>query len=157
MKRIIMYFGFCNFILFLTPHYSIKCRIILYIIVVATFWLRQRITYVLFSYLNRLCFVGARQGHFPDCLSLINTECNTPMSSLVFLVSSWLSNGVTCLSWTVYYRALVFKAWMLTVVSFSNVYGWTWVSTVVNGAYFKVLGRLVEQYRAKIVSALGGN
>ncbi|KAK4302863.1 hypothetical protein Pmani_025088 [Petrolisthes manimaculis] len=34
---------------------------------------------------SRLCFVGARQGHFPDCLSLISTKCNTPMSSLVFL------------------------------------------------------------------------
>ncbi|KAK3877911.1 hypothetical protein Pcinc_017421 [Petrolisthes cinctipes] len=34
---------------------------------------------------SRLCFVGARQGHFPDCLSLINTKCSTPMSSLVFL------------------------------------------------------------------------
>ncbi|KAG7176118.1 Y+L amino acid transporter 2-like 9 [Homarus americanus] len=34
---------------------------------------------------NRLCFVGARQGHFPDCLALINYKCNTPTTSLVFL------------------------------------------------------------------------
>ncbi|XP_071541986.1 Y+L amino acid transporter 2 isoform X2 [Panulirus ornatus] len=34
---------------------------------------------------SRLCFVGARQGHFPDCLALINYKCNTPTSSLVFL------------------------------------------------------------------------
>ena len=30
--------------------------------------------------------MGARQGHFPDFLALINYECNTPATSLVFLV-----------------------------------------------------------------------
>merc|ERR1711923_568874 len=34
---------------------------------------------------SRLCFVGARQGHFPDCLSLITVNKNLPMPSLIFL------------------------------------------------------------------------
>lgn len=35
---------------------------------------------------SRLCFVGARQGHFPNALSLISTDTNTPKAALVFLV-----------------------------------------------------------------------
>ena len=38
---------------------------------------------------SRLCFVGARQGHFPDCLSLITIDKNLPKPSLIFLVSSY--------------------------------------------------------------------
>jgi len=34
---------------------------------------------------SRLCFVGARQGHFPDCLSLITIDKNLPKPSLIFL------------------------------------------------------------------------
>jgi len=33
----------------------------------------------------RLCFVGARQGHFPDCLSLVSVDSCLPQPSLVFL------------------------------------------------------------------------
>jgi len=34
---------------------------------------------------SRLCFVGARQGHFPDCLSLVSVDTCLPQPSLVFL------------------------------------------------------------------------
>jgi len=34
---------------------------------------------------SRLCFVGARNGHFPDFLSLVTTKQSTPTPSLIFL------------------------------------------------------------------------
>ena len=36
---------------------------------------------------SRLCFVGARKGHIPTCLSLVSVKHSTPEPALIFLVS----------------------------------------------------------------------
>lgn len=38
--------------------------------------------------IHRLVFVSARNGHMPKVLAMIHKTCNTPMPSIVFLVSN---------------------------------------------------------------------
>ena len=55
---------------------------------------------------SRLCFVGARKGHIPTCLSLVSVKHSTPEPALIFLVSAiffkvrpsvYVSDGQACL------------------------------------------------------------
>lgn len=43
----------------------------------------------------RICFVGARQGHFPNALALINVKKCTPVPSLIFLAVLSLAMLIT--------------------------------------------------------------
>ena len=39
-------------------------------------------------------FVAARNGHMPKALAMVHNSCNTPMPSIIFLVSFMVSTTV---------------------------------------------------------------
>jgi len=57
---------------------------------------------------SRLCFVGARNGHFPDCLSLVTIKYLTPAPALVFLCAL----SLLCLSTSDIYRLIDYAAFV---------------------------------------------
>jgi L-type amino acid transporter 5 len=67
---------------------------------------------------SRLCFVGARQGHFPDALALITTDSYTPKPALIFLGTlSLLYLGVGDIYSLIDYTAFVESMFILISLS----------------------------------------
>jgi len=71
----------------------------------------------------RLCFVGARQGHFPDMLALINVKKLTPAPSLIFL--GFLSLCMLCTSDI--YALIDYSAFIESMFIMWSVAGLLWL------------------------------
>jgi len=72
---------------------------------------------------SRLCFVGARQGHFPDLLALINIDRMTPAPSLIFL--GILSLVMLCTSDV--YQLIDYAAFVESMFIMWSVAGLLWL------------------------------
>lgn len=72
---------------------------------------------------SRLCFVGARQGHFPDMLALINVDKFTPAPSLIFL--GILSLFMLCTSDV--YTLIDYAAFIESLFIMISVIGLLWL------------------------------
>lgn len=72
---------------------------------------------------SRLCFVGARQGHLPDMLALINVHRMTPVPSLIFL--GILSLAMLCTSDI--YQLIDYAAFVESMFLMWSVAGLLWL------------------------------
>jgi len=67
---------------------------------------------------SRLCFVGARHGHIPNCLSLVSLQNNTPEPALIFLgVLSLLYLGVGDIYVLINYASFVESSFILISIA----------------------------------------
>merc|ERR1712223_977162 len=67
---------------------------------------------------SRLCFVGARNGHIPNCLSLVSLQNNTPEPALIFLgVLSLLYLGVGDIYVLINYASFVESSFILISIA----------------------------------------